>query len=103
MNTELTKITWKPIWLRDSNDKRRLDYYEAYPREGRMDNGYLRIRPEGGYITVKTYWLTYRIWRGDSEPKLAVYFHTLKAAQDWAKQFVNGGALITPGMIRPLY
>ena len=96
MDTKL--ITWKPVWLRDSNGKRRLDYYEAYSQ-----SGYLRIRPEGGYITVKTYWLTYRIWRGDSEPRLAVHFHALKAAQDWAKAFVNGGALITPTMTRSLY
>ena len=96
-------MKWNRIWQNAdrplySGEKRSLSHYEAeHPTQGRFT-----ITPIGGFITVKQFRLEWHS-RLNQEPLLTIYHFKLRDAQAWADNFLNGGARVTPLMIRSLH
>ncbi len=89
-------MKWKRVFEKAHNGKRELVCHEAHERGLTF-----RIEPEGGFITVKRYWLRITDRRGN--PVLACVFYKCKDAKAWAQDFMGGGAVITTSRVQALY
>ena len=96
-------MKWTRIWQnadrpRYPGEKRSLSHYETK----HLSLGKFTITPIGGFITVKQFRLEWYP-NCNREPLLTTYHFKLRDAQTWAEDFLNGGARVTPLMIRSLH
>ena len=89
-------MKWKRVFKKVRGGKRKLDCHEAHERGLTF-----QIKPEGGFITVKSYWLEIFNRRGNSI--LLCKFYKLKDAKSWAQDFMGKGAIISAHRMQALY